>query len=110
MATLHELLKARFAMVRQDFEEVLDRLTDADLAHTPRDGMRTIAGQLLEIADKERETLAWIRTGIWPDDDPATFDPQTASLETIRAALKSLRADTIAYIDSQSQSQLQQPI
>src|SRR5947209_16641670 len=110
MATLHELLKARFAMARQDLEEVLGRLTDADLPHAPREGMRTVAGQLLEIANKEKETLGWLRTRVWPDDDPDSFDSGSANLETIRATLNSLRPDTIAYIESQSESDPCEPI
>lgn len=110
MQTLQELLKARFAMVRQDLEEVLDRLTDADLRYAPRIGMRTVAGQLIEIANKEKEALGWIRAGVWPDGEPDAFDPETADLATMRAALNKLRADTFAYIDSQSEAQLCEPI
>jgi len=106
MQTLHDLLKARFAMASQDLDRVLNRLTDTDLPWAPIEGMRTVAGQLLEIANKEKEGLVWLREGVWPDGGPDAFDPETATLEKIKVALKSLRADTFAYIDSLSEAEL----
>ena len=102
----HEFLKARFAYVRQDLEAVLRRLQDSDLTWSPREGMHTIAELLLEIANKEKEALGWIQTGVWPDDGPDAFDVATATLEDIKAAMASLRATTYAYIDSLSEAQL----
>lgn len=110
MAEVREFLKARFACARQDLEEALCRLEDSDLNWSPREGMRTIAGQLLEIANKEKEALGWIQAGVWPDDGPDAFDMQTATLEDIRAAMAALRLETYAYIDSLSDAQLEQPI
>ena len=110
MSTLHDLLKARFAMARQDLEQVLSRLSDADVLWAPREEMRSVGGQLLEIANKEKETLAWIQQGIWPDEDADAFDAQASSIASIKAALDSIRADTIAYIDSHSESELHEPI
>lgn len=110
MPTTHDLLKARFNMVRQDFEKTLARISEADLTWSPRDGMRTIRGLLLEIADKEREALKWIQTGTWPDEDPPTFDEETATLADIKAAISSLRANTISYLDSLSEQDLERLI
>lgn len=110
MAAVRELLKARFACARQDLEKALQRLTDQDLPWSPREGMRTIANQLVEIANKEKETLAWVQTGVWPDDDPDAFDIETATVEEIRNVLAELRVGTYAYIDSLSDAELEQPI
>ena len=87
----------------------MNRLTDADLPWAPGEGMRTIAGQLIEIANKEREVLIWLRKGVWPDGDPDSFDPDTATLEEIKAVFKSLRTDTYSYIDSLSEAELGKP-
>jgi uncharacterized damage-inducible protein DinB len=72
--------------------------------------MRTVRGQLLEIANKEKEALKWIRTGTWPDEDPDAFDEPAASLAEIQSVLGQLRADTYAYIDSLSEGELEQPV
>lgn len=110
MMEVRELLKARFASVRKDLDEVLGKLDDSTLPWLPREGMHTIAGQLLEIANKEKETLGWIQTGVWPDDGPDAFDIQSATIQDIRATLARLRLETYGYIDSLSDTQLEQPI
>jgi uncharacterized damage-inducible protein DinB len=94
--------------VRQDLDKVLQRLDDADLSWSPGEGLRTVAGQLLEIANKEKEVLVWIQTGVWPDDGPDAFDVETATIERVRDTLASLRRDTYAYIDSLSDSELEE--
>jgi uncharacterized damage-inducible protein DinB len=71
--------------------------------------MRTVAGQLLEIANKEKECLGWLRNNVY-DDSQDSFDQESSTLEQIKAALKSLRADTFIYIDSLSESELSEPM
>ena len=110
MSELHELLKARFAMVRQDLEGVLARLSDADMSWAPREGMRTVSGQFVEIAIKEKEVLTWIRRGEWVDEDAEAFEEQNSTIQVMRATLNSIRVETLAYIDSLSESELQEPI
>ncbi|MBS1708477.1 MAG: DinB family protein [Armatimonadetes bacterium] len=110
MAGTHDLLKARFAHVRRDLDRVLDRLVEADMRWTPAQGMRTVASQLVEIADKERETLVWVQTGVWPDDDPPTFDEETVTLAEARVALARLRKATYAFIDGQTEAELERPV
>jgi len=110
MPGLHDLLKARFISVRQDFYQSLSRLTDDDLPWKPAEGMRTVAELLLEIADKDREVVIWLKTGTWPDDDPPSFDPETANLAEIRAQLDTIRQTTFAYIDSMTEEELEMPI
>jgi hypothetical protein len=43
----HDFLKARLLYVRQDFDEVLEKLADADLPWRPADDMPSIAGLLI---------------------------------------------------------------
>jgi len=106
MTAEHEFLKARFAYVRQDLEGVLQRLDDSDLTWKPAEGMPSIADLLLEIANKEKETIPWLQTGVWPDGGPDAFDLESATLEDIKAAFATLRPQTYAYIDSLSQAEL----
>lgn len=107
---LHGLLKARFASVRQDLDEALNGFTDSDLTWSPGAGMRTVAGQILEIADKDREAVIWMKTGVWPDGEPASFDPETITLDQARTALATIRLTTLAYIDSMTEAELEMPV
>lgn len=104
--TTHDLLKARLALTERNLNQVLDRLTDADLSWAPSEGMRTVGGQLLEIAGKESELIAWLQTGEWPEEDSA-FDLESATIANIRETLKALRASTHAYIDSFTEAELE---
>ncbi len=109
MSAVHELLKARFAYVRQDLEEVLAKLRDEDLTWRPADGMPTISDLLLEIANKEMETVEWIRRGAWPDGEPDAFEA-SATRAAINDRLASLRVETFAFIDSLTDAQLDEPV
>ncbi|HLK15330.1 MAG TPA: DinB family protein [Fimbriimonadaceae bacterium] len=110
MADVHQLLKARFAMVRQDLDEAIERFSEDQFGWAPAAGMRTVGGQLLEIADKDRETVIWMKTGIWPDDEPPSFDLETSSFGHARSALESIRAKTLAYLDSMTAAELEMPV
>jgi uncharacterized damage-inducible protein DinB len=110
MLNLHGLLKARFTSVRQDLEDTLGRFTDADLSWSPRGGMRTVGGQILEIADKDREVVVWLKTGVWPDDEPPSFDVTNTTLSQARDALASIRETTLTYIDSMTEEELEMPV
>jgi len=102
----HDYLKARLLYVRQDFAAVLEKLTDADLPWRPADDMPSIAGILVEIANKENELIAWLQTGEWPDDDPDAFD-EMATLAEMRLVLATLRERTLRYIDSFDEAALE---
>ena len=110
MPNVHRLLKARFASVRQDLEETLGWFTDADLSWRPANGMKTVAEQILEIADKDREAVIWMKTGVWPDDEPPSFDPETINLAQARTVLAGIRETTLAYIDSMTEAELEIPV
>ena len=95
----HDYLKARLSYVRQDFDAVLETLKDADLPWRPGEDMPSIAGLLSEIANKEKELIAWLQSGVWPEDDPDAFD-ERATLAEMRLVLATLRKETLRYIDS----------
>jgi uncharacterized damage-inducible protein DinB len=103
----HDYLKARLLYVRQDFDEVLEKLTDADLALRPIDDMPSVAGLLVEMANKEKELIAWLQSGEWPDDDPDAFE-ETATLAEMRSVFATLREETLRYIDSFDEAGLEE--
>jgi uncharacterized damage-inducible protein DinB len=103
----HDYLKARLVYVRQDFDAALENLIDADLPWRPAEDMPSIAGLLVEIANKEKELIAWLQTAEWPDDDPDAFE-ETATLADIRSVLATLRNETLRYIDSFDEAGLEE--
>lgn len=103
----HDYLKARLLYVRQDFDEVLDKLADGDLPWRPTDDLPSVAGLLIEIANKEKELIGWLQRGEWPDDDPDAFE-ETATLAEMRLVLATLRQQTLRYIDSFDEAGLEE--
>ena len=59
------------------------------------------------MANKEKELLAWLQTGEWPDDDPDAFE-ETATLADVRAVFADLRKETLRYIDSFDEAGLEE--
>ena len=110
MNDVHGLIRARLAVVRRQLDAVVDRFSDEEFHWTPREGMKTVGEQLLEIADKDRESVIWIQTGVWPDDDPPSFDLETATMADARRALREIRETTLAYLDSLSEAELELPV
>ncbi|MGH8924549.1 MAG: hypothetical protein ACRDWA_07955 [Acidimicrobiia bacterium] len=49
--------------MRQDFDAVLEKLTDGDLPWRPADDLPSVASLLIEIANKEKELIAWLQSG-----------------------------------------------
>lgn len=97
LSNVPRLLKARFASVRQDLDEILSRFTDADLNWGSWRGVKTVADEILEIADKDREAVIWLKMIVWPDDKPPAFDAETTNLAGARAALALIRQTTCFY-------------
>ncbi|MGH8944489.1 MAG: DinB family protein, partial [Acidimicrobiia bacterium] len=92
----HDYLKARLQYVRDDFDAVLEELTDGDLSWRPADDLPSVASLLIEIANKEKELIAWLESGEWPDDDPDAFE-ETSTLAEMRSVLATLREQTLRY-------------
>lgn len=103
---VHHWIKARLAVTRSDLDQVVTRLADSDMRWAPAPGMKTVAGLLLEIADKDREIVGWLRDGAWPDDDPPAFDPEAATLVEAVEGLRTTRRQTWDYVDSLSDEEI----
>jgi uncharacterized damage-inducible protein DinB len=105
---LHDRLKARLELVRADLHEVMSRLRDGDMNWAPREGMRTIGGQLAEIAGTERQILSYLRDGRAMDWKIANdFGEEGKSLDGMKTALARVRSDTLGYLGSLSEEQLE---
>ena len=105
------VLKARFAIVRRDLDRVFAQLTDEMLPWAPTEGMRTVQGQLFEIVCKEIELLSyakgWGREG-WVEVEE--FGGREKSIEGYKEVFAETRRETLAYLDSLSESGLEAPV
>ena len=108
--TLKELIKARFDIVREDLDEVTARLSDDMLAWAPAPGMRTIKGQLEEIAGTEVQAITWMRDRAQiPYEEAMAFGDKTETLDGLRSVLRTVRTSTLEYLDSLSEQDLATP-
>ncbi len=111
MSTVHELVKGRLALVREDLDEVIGHLSDKLLPWAPTTGMRTVGGQLIEIAATEVQVLTWMRESRQITFQEAeNFAGREATLDGLRAVLHDTRAQTLSYFDSLSESDLEKPV
>ncbi len=109
--TRHVLLKARLALVRRDLDAIVDRLTPDLMEWAPATGMRTIAGQIVEIAGTELQLIARLKTGrTLSDADAQEKIGDCGSLDNLRRALLALRQQTLDYLDSLSEADLAEEI
>jgi uncharacterized damage-inducible protein DinB len=105
--SIHDLIKGRLEVVRADLNDALGRLTDADLDWAPTEGMRTVGGQLREIAGTERQLLALLKRGKQLSGEVANdFGEEGKSIEGLRRALTDVRGETLRYLDSLSEEAL----
>jgi uncharacterized damage-inducible protein DinB len=104
-------LKARLALVRVDLDEALDRVQDELLSWAPAPGMRTVGGQIAEIGGTEIQVLAVLQTGVAPTwQESEEFSGNGNSVIELRGWLNQIRSDTIAYLESLTEDELNQPI
>lgn len=107
MPTPRDLLLARLATTRTALDEVVAHLTPEVMTGSPRDGMRTVAGQLVEIAATEVQILARVKEQPVPSDDEVRARIGAyEDLATLRAFLRIVRNETLGYLDSLSDAQL----
>ena len=97
-----DLLLGRLAYVRKDLQEVVGKLTDADLDWAPQAGMRTVGGQLAEIVSTEGQ-FNEVFTGK-PFDFGGRYDEVKAmdSLQDVLEVLSSSRELTLSRIEAAS--------
>lgn len=101
------LLKARLATVRSSLSDVIERLSDDLLEWAPSEGMRTVRDQLFEIVGKEVEFLAFAKErgdNEWVEID--AFGDRENSISGWVQILSEVRRDTLAYLDSLSDEDL----
>jgi hypothetical protein len=108
---LHTLLTARLAIVREDLDEVIGRLSDELLPWAPSPGMRTIGGQLEEIAGTEVQAMAWLteRRHI-PYNEAMEFGERRSSLRGLTGILAEVREGTLAHLNSLSTAELEESV
>ncbi len=107
----HVLLQARLALVRRDLDPIVDRLTPDLLEWAPAAGMRTIAGQIVEIAATEIQLIARLKDGRQISDEAAQESiGDCADLDTLRRALAEIRQQTLGYLDTLSEAELAQEV
>ena len=89
----------------------MGRLSEGDLSFAPAKGMRTIGGQLAEIAATETQVMSWLREGKIADwgEVNASFE-QDATLEELKEKSRSIREETLRYLHSLSEVELETPI
>ncbi|HWA82745.1 MAG TPA: DinB family protein [Fimbriimonadaceae bacterium] len=110
LLSLHGRLTARLDLIRKDLDEVLVRLDDSLLPWAPTEGMRTVAGQLIEIAGTERQIVAWMRDGKrLTFQEAEAFDGDTTTLAGMKAILAAVRTQTLDYLASLSEEELETP-
>jgi len=105
--TRRALIKARFLKTREGLDEILARLTPELMEWAPADGMRTVAGQLAEIASVEVPLVPLLKHGRHLSEsevDAAMGDPH--SFENLKRVLIDIRHQTHDYLDSLSEAEL----
>ncbi len=109
--TRHLLLKARLALVRRDLDPIMERLPPELLQWAPNKGMRTIAGQIVEIVATEIQLIALLRENhAISDSEAAEMIGDSGNLDNLRGALLTFRQQTLAYLDSLSETELAEEI
>lgn len=105
------LLKARFAWIRTNLDEIIDRITPEILDWAPAEGMRTVSGQLAEIAWAEIPLVPYLKDGVRMDEDAVdALIGDTGNLVNLRRCLNEVRGQTLGYLDSLTDAQLEEEI
>lgn len=110
MSSLHDRIRGRLAVVRRDLDEVIGRLEAVPMDWAPSPGMRTIGGQLLEIAATEEQMFIWMTEGREESYKAMHARLERLSREEYVAVLNEIRARTLSYLDSLSVEELQTQI
>src|ERR1700722_19221525 len=107
----HDLLKARLKVVRNDLDPIVERLTPETLTWAPVEGMRTMAGQIVEIVSTEIQLVTLLKEDYWITDDQALENIQGAeSVDLLTQALTKVRRQTLEYLDSLSEADLAEEV
>ena len=107
----HTLLKSRLALVRRDLNQIMTRITPEMLDWAPAAGMRTVAGQIIEIVGTEYQLIVLLKQGrLLSDPEAAERIGDPASLANLRRAMLDIRRESLEYLDSLSESDLEHEV
>ncbi|MBN9501284.1 MAG: hypothetical protein BGO01_07645 [Armatimonadetes bacterium 55-13] len=109
--THHELLRANLASVRKDLTETFPHLSAELLPWAPMQGMRTVHGQFVEIVSTEFMLVQRMK-GSTPQPS-GDLDAQLwaiSSVDGLIARTEEVRTETLAYLDSLSNRELDEPV
>jgi len=105
--TQGEIIAGRLKTARWWLNSVLERLAPEMLGWAPREGMRTIGGQLVEIIEVESQLVPVLRDGkTLTDEETAEIVGDATSLDGLRGALERVREQTLAYLATLSEADL----
>ncbi|HEY3779875.1 MAG TPA: DinB family protein [Fimbriimonadaceae bacterium] len=105
--TQKEIIKGRLDYVREWLNPILSRLTQEMLPWAPVDGMRTIAGQLVEIISVEAQLVPVLKgEQELSDEQIEAMIGDLNSLEALKGALTNVRAKTLAQLELLSETEL----
>lgn len=107
MTNLQQRLINRLNLVRADLNEAIGRLTDEDIAWAPRKGMRTVGGQLQEIAATEHQILLMLKEGKKTKYEDVHKEFERGTVADYVTLLEQTRAETMALIASSTDDALE---
>lgn len=110
MTDLQQRLTNRLELVREDLNEAIGRLGSFDMNWAPREGMRTVGGQLKEIAVTEHQIYTWLATGHQVSYKELDQLFERATLAEYIELLDQTREDTMVYLRSKTDEELRTPI
>jgi len=111
MEKTRKLIEARLAFVRKELAEVLNHLQQDFMTWAPAEGMRTVGGQLIEIAGSELQVLIVMKEGRYiTDDEVKERLGDKDNLNILLDFLSRVRHETLAYLASLSDKDLTEEI
>ena len=105
--TPKDLITARLSNVRRWLDTVLRRLTPELLEWSPAPGMRTIAGQLVEIIAVEAPLVPYLKTGhLLTEAEIEAIVGDAQNLNNLLHVLTEVRQRTLDYLNSLTEEEL----
>ncbi len=102
-----DLITARLSNVRGWLDTVLRRLTPESLEWSPAPGMRTVAGQLVEIIAIEAPLVPYLKTGhVLTEAEVEAIVGDAHNLNHLLQVLIAVRHNTLDYLKSLTQEEL----
>ena len=103
----HEIIAGRLEYSRAWLNSVLPRLTQEMLPWAPTEGMRTVAGQLVEIIWVEAQLVPALKGGkLLTDDELSAICSEGSGLDELLAALTTVRTQTLQHLNDLSEANL----